>query len=143
MGLNLVKVIHTNKIKTMQNINDFIQKVEKNEANTLAIDFDGVIHDHNLGFYDGTCYGKPIEGALNSIKLLSKKYIIIIFTCKANPNRPLINNKSGVELVWEWLKQYNIDKYIKDVTYNKPNALFYIDDKAISFNNWGDVIKYV
>ena len=41
------------------------------------------------------------------------------------------------------LKQYNIDKYIKDVTYNKPNALFYIDDKAISFKNWDNIKNYV
>tara|TARA_Y100000385_G_C12891468_1_gene550144 strand:- start:398 stop:781 length:384 start_codon:yes stop_codon:yes gene_type:complete len=127
----------------MEEINNFIKKVVKNETNTLAIDFDGVIHDHNLGFYDGTCYGKPIEGAIDAIKLLAKKYTIIIFTCKANPDRPLINGKTGTELVWGWLKDYNIDEYIKDVTYNKPNALFYIDDKAIPFNNWNNTLNHV
>ena len=45
--------------------------------------------------------------------------------------------------VKHWLKKYNIDKYIKDVTYNKPNALFYIDDKAITFNNWNNTLKHV
>jgi len=127
----------------MEEINNFIKKVVKNETDTLAIDFDGVIHDHNLGFYDGTCYGKPIEGAIDAIKLLAKKYTIIIFTCKANPDRPLINGKTGTELVWGWLKDYNIDEYIKDVTYNKPNALFYIDDKAIPFNNWNNTLNHV
>ena len=125
----------------MEEINNFIKKVVKNETNTLAIDFDGVIHDHNLGFYDGTCYGKPIEGAIDAIKLLAKKYTIIIFTCKANPDRPLINGKTGTELVWGWLKDYNIDEYIKDVTYNKPNALFYIDDKAIRFSDWDQCLE--
>tara|TARA_B100000287_G_scaffold380388_1_gene384073 strand:+ start:200 stop:580 length:381 start_codon:yes stop_codon:yes gene_type:complete len=124
-------------------VDNFIKKVVKNETNTLAIDFDGVIHDHNLGFHDGTCYGEPIKGAIDAIKLLSKKYIIIIFTCKANPDRPLIEGKTGTELVWGWLKKHNIDKYIKDVTYNKPNALFYIDDKAISFNNWDNTLNHV
>ena len=125
------------------NVNNFIKKVVKDEKNVLAIDFDGVIHNHNLGFHDGTCYGEPIKGAIEAIKLLSKKYTIIIFTCKANPDRPLINGKTGIELVWEWLKKYDIDKCIKDVTYNKPNALFYIDDKAIQFNNWDNTLKYV
>ena len=124
-------------------VDNFIKEVVKNETNTLAIDFDGVIHDHNLGFHDGTCYGKPIKGAIDAIKLLSKKYTIIIFTCKANPNRPLIDGKTGIELVWGWLKKYNIDKCIKDVTYNKPNALFYIDDKAIHFNNWDNTLDHV
>ena len=124
-------------------VKNFIKKIIEDEKNILAIDFDGVIHNHNLGFHDGTCYGEPIEGAIESIKILSKKYIIIIFTCKANPDRPLINNKTGIELVWGWLKKHNIDKCIKDVTYNKPNALFYIDDKAIQFNNWDNTLKYV
>jgi hypothetical protein len=127
----------------MEEINNFIKKVVKNETDTLAIDFDGVIHDHNLGFYDGTCYGKPIEGAIDAVKLLAKKYTIIIFTCKANPDRPLINGKTGTELVWDWLKDYNINEYIKDVTYNKPNALYYIDDKAIPFNNWNNILNHV
>ena len=124
-------------------VDNFIEEVVKNETNTLAIDFDGVIHDHNLGFHDGTCYGEPIKGAIEAIKLLSKKYTIIIFTCKANPDRPLINGKTGTELVWDWLKKHNIDKYIKNVTYNKPNALFYIDDKAIHFNNWNNILDHV
>ena len=124
-------------------VDNFIKEVVENETNTLAIDFDGVIHNHNLGFHDGTCYGRPIEGAIDAIELLSKKYTIIIFTCKANPSRPLINGKTGIELVWEWLKKYSIDKYVKDVTYNKPNALFYIDDKAIHFNNWDNILNHV
>ena len=124
-------------------VDNFIEEVVKNETNTLAIDFDGVIHNHNLGFHDGTCYGKPIKGAIDAIKKLSKKYTIIIFTCKANPNRPLINRKTGTELVWDWLKKHNIDRYIKNVTYNKPNALFYIDDKAIHFNNWNNILDHV
>ena len=124
-------------------VDNFIEEVVKKETNTLAIDFDGVIHNHNLGFHDGTCYGSPIKGAIDAIKSLSKKYTIIIFTCKANPDRPLIKGKTGTELVWGWLKKYNIDKYIKDVTYNKPNALFYIDDKAIAFNNWNNTLKHV
>ena len=112
------------------------------ENNNIAIDFDGVIHEFK-GWGDGTCYGEPLEGALEAIKLLSKKYNIVIFTAKSKPNRPLVEGKTGTELVWEWLKKHNIDKYIKDVTYNKPNALFYIDDKAISFNNWDNTLNHV
>ena len=127
----------------MKEVDNFIKEVVKNETNTLAIDFDGVIHDHNLGFHDGTCYGKPIPGAIEAIKKLSQKYEIVIFTCKANPKRPLINGKTGPELIWEWLGKYDLKSCIKDVTYDKINALYYIDDKAISFNNWNNTLKHL
>jgi len=127
----------------MKEIDNFIKKVVKNETDTLAIDFDGVIHDHNLGFHDGTVYGNPIPGAIKAIKKLSKKYKIVIFTCKANPKRPLINGKTGSELIWEWLEKYDLKSCVKDVTYDKINALYYIDDKAISFNNWDSTLKHL
>ena len=116
----------------MKEIDNFIKKVVKNESDTLAIDFDGVIHDHNLGFHDGTVYGNPIPGAIEAVKKLSKKYKIVIFTCKANPKRPLIDGKTGPELIWEWLEKHDLKSCVEDVTYDKINALYYIDDKAIN-----------
>ena len=96
-------------------VKDFKNLVDKLEKNTLAIDFDGVIHNHHLGFHDGTVYGDPIPGALNAIKELSKKYSIIITTCKANPKRPLIEGKTGCDLIWEWLDKYGIKNNITDI----------------------------
>jgi hypothetical protein len=122
-------------------VKDFKNLVDKLEKNTLAIDFDGVIHNHHLGFHDGTVYGDPIPGALNAIKELSKKYSIIITTCKANPKRPLIEGKTGCDLIWEWLDKYGIKNNITDVTYDKVNALCYIDDKAVSFSNWDNTLN--
>ena len=127
----------------MEEIDNFIKKVVKNESDTLAIDFDGVIHDHNLGFHDGTIYGNPIPGAIEAVKKLSKKYKIVIFTCKANPKRPLIGGKTGPELIWEWLEKHDLKSCVEDVTYDKINALYYIDDKAISFNNWDNTLKHL
>ena len=127
----------------MKEIDNFIKKVVKNESDTLAIDFDGVIHDHNLGFHDGTVYGNPIPGAIEAVKKLSKKYKIVIFTCKANPKRPLIGGKTGPELIWEWLEKHDLKSCVEDVTYDKINALYYIDDKAISFNNWDNTLKHL
>ena len=121
-------------------VDNFIEEVVKNETNTLAIDFDGVIHDHNLGFHDGTCYGEPIKGAINAIKLLwARNFTIIIFTCKANPDRPLVDGKTGSRLIYEWLVKHNLDSYIYNIVYEKPNAKYYIDDKAITFTSWDKV----
>jgi len=123
--------------------NNFIETINEQLNNTLCIDFDGVIHDHNLGFHDGTIYGDPIKGSLESLKKLSNKYKIIIFTCKANPNRPLVNGKTGAELVWEWLEKYKVSQYVNKVTAIKPVASAYIDDKAIKFENWEQCMREV
>lgn len=118
----------------------FLEKIEKGKI-TLALDFDGVIHQNSKGFFDGTIYDIPAVGTKESLKILSKNYFLIIYTCKAIPNRPLVNGKTGTELVWEWLKKYELDEYISEVTNNKPIALFYIDDKGIKFKNWEQTIK--
>ena len=114
----------------------------ENELNNIAIDFDGVIHEFH-GWGDGTCYGDPLPGALDAIKELSKSYNIIIFTAKVRPDRPLVNGKTGYELVDEWLKKYNVKKYIGEITHEKPRAEYYIDDKAIRFIEWEDTLDFL
>jgi hypothetical protein len=112
----------------------------EHEKTNLAIDFDGVIHTFN-GWGDGTCYGQPIEGSIEAVKRLSQKYNIIIFTAKARPDRPLVNGRTGHELVTEWLDKFELTQYIDYVTHEKPRAKFYIDDKGIRFdNNWQEIL---
>ena len=114
--------------------------VSLEEANTIAIDFDGVIHSFELGFHDGTIYGTPIEGCIEAIKKIAKKYTIVIYTAKAKKDRPLINGKTGTELIWEWLRKYQLDSYIKDITAEKPRCICYVDDKAVQFINWNQAL---
>ena len=113
------------------------------EIKNLSIDFDGVLHTFDKGYHDGTCYGEPIHGSLDSIRELSKKYKIIIFTAKAKPNRPLVNGKNGTELVWEWLEKYKIADCISEVTSEKPRSFLYIDDKGYRVENWNDTINFI
>ncbi len=108
----------------------------ENELNNVAIDFDGVIHNFDKGWHDGTCYGEPLPGSIEAIKNLSKKYNIIIFTAKAKKNRPIVNGKTGVELVKEWLEKYDLLDYVNEITSEKPRAKIYIDDNGYRFENW-------
>lgn len=125
-------------------IEDYNKLQKEENENQIAIDFDGVIHKSSKGFYDGTIYDEPIEGAIESIKRIYKSgYTIVIFTAKAKSDRPLVNGKTGSELVWDWLKKYNIDKYIKEVTSEKPRALYYIDDRGIRFENWNKINEFL
>jgi hypothetical protein len=122
---------------------DFLDKVNKQENKNLAIDFDGVIHKNSKGFYDGTIYDDPIEGSYDALEILSKTYNLIIFSAKARSDRPLINNKTGIELIWEWLDNHNMKQFISEVVSEKPRALYYIDDKAITFTNWNNILKQI
>ena len=123
-------------------VSEFKDMVSKQDENVIAIDFDGVIHKNSKGFHDGTIYDEPIEDVKKGLEYLSKSYKLVIYSCKANPNRPLIDGETGIDLIWGWLQRWNLHGYIKDVTYTKPNAKYYIDDKAIRFINW-DIIMGV
>lgn len=109
----------------------------------VAIDFDGVIHNANQGWGDGTCYGDPLPGAIESIKSLAEKYDIVIFTAKAKPDRPVVNGKTGAMLVREWFIKHGIMDCIKSITSEKPRAELYIDDNGYRFENWNDTLKFV
>jgi hypothetical protein len=113
------------------------------DIETLAIDFDGVIHNYDKGFHDGTCYGEPLNGSLEAVKTLASKYKIVIYTAKARPDRPLVNGKTGIEHVQEWLEKYEIMKYVYEITAIKPRALLYIDDNCYRFNNWVETLDYL
>ena len=122
---------------------DDFKKYIKDSENVIAIDFDGVIHNDYLGFHDGTIYGEPIEGALESIRELSNNFKIKIFSCKSNPDRPLVDGETGTELIDDWLVKYGIRDCISDIVWGKPNAMYYIDDKGIRFTNWSDVNQQI
>ena len=113
----------------------------EDELNNIAIDFDGVIHNFDKGWRNGTCYGDPLPGSLEAIRALSEKYNIIIFTAKAKSNRPLVNGKTGTELVKEWLEKYNVMQYVQDITSEKPRAKIYIDDNGYRFSSWGKTLN--
>jgi len=124
-------------------MDDFISEINEQTRRNIGIDFDGVIHKNSKGFHDGTVYDDPVDGVNEALELLSKKFNLVIYTCKANVDRPLINGKTGIQMIWEWLKKYNLDEYISEVTDKKPRALFYIDDKAITFTTWKDVLEII
>lgn len=117
-----------------------LQHYENN--NQVAIDFDGVIHRNSKGFHDGTVYDPPMEGAIEAIKWFASQGLdIVLFTAKVKPDRPLVNGKTGEELIWEWLAKYEISSYIKEMTCEKPRAIVYIDDRGIRFESWEQTIK--
>ena len=115
----------------------------EHELNTIAIDFDGVIHNWDRGWHDGTLYGDPIPHAIHAIRELSKKYRLVLWTAKAKANRPLVNGMTGIELIKEWLKRFGIDDCFAEITSDKPRAMLYIDDNAYRFDNWENTLTFI
>jgi len=124
-----------------ESVSDFKEKVSNADKNIVAVDFDGVIHKNSQGFHNGKIYDDLIDGTVEGLEFLSEKYELVIYTCKANPSRPLIEGKTGKQLIKDWLIEKKIDHFFKEIYFEKPNAKFYIDDKAITFKSWNQIIK--
>lgn len=111
------------------------------EKINISIDFDGVIHKCSKGYYDGTIYDEPVDGAYEALETLSKSYVVIINTCKSKPDRGLVSGKTGTQLVWEWLEKHGMSKFVSKVTSEKPRAVAYIDDKGLCFKDWKTTLE--
>ena len=107
------------------------------------IDFDGPIHKYSKGYKDGSLYDEPSEGAKEFIDWLkSNGYQIVIFTTRASKTN---DEDVGGDHKKEILK---IENYLKDneihfdlITAEKLAANFYIDDRAIHYDNNWDAVK--
>ena len=138
--------INKNSPDDLKSLNWKGDKIRKHsypdEEVNVAIDFDGVIHKCSKGYHDGTIYDNPVDGVAAALEqITSSGYNIIVFTCKARADRGLVNGKTGTELVWEWLRENNLDKYVNKVTAEKPRACVYIDDKSVKFEEWGGCLE--
>lgn len=98
---------------------------------TLAIDFDGVIHDYKNPV-QGRRMGAPITGTKETLTRL-----------KANGNKIIIHtvwgDEKGKQTIADFMKYYGLP--FDDITNIKPSADFYIDDHGIHFDNWENVLK--
>ena len=133
-----------NNGEKMLTIEEFNLKQKIENKKNIAIDFDGVIHKCSKGYYDGTVYDEPIDGALDSLEYIKKMgFNIIIFSCKSRSDRPTVEGKNGTEMIWDWFKKYNVDHLITDVVSEKPRAICFIDDKGYRFENWCSAINFI
>lgn len=95
---------------------------------TLAIDFDGVVHDHKRPIA-GRRMGPPIEGAQEALAQL-----------KWQGHRIIIHSVWGGEkkTIGDWMVFYKIP--YDDITNIKPQADIYLDDKAVRFTSWREFV---
>ncbi len=103
--------------------------------NILAIDFDGTIIPQGSGLSRERLEKRPMAGAVNALQMLhAQRWRIVVFSCRAR-------DEQGRAQIINWLRRYGIDNLVEEITAQKPWAKYYIDDRAIAFDNWASVLE--
>ncbi|MFG2963558.1 hypothetical protein ACGFZS_09740 [Streptomyces sp. NPDC048288] len=129
---------------------------------TIAVDFDGVIHQYSRGWQDGSIYDPPMPGALDGLRTLMEGDAVFIFTTREP------------EQVAAWLTEHGLATTTDDrcpcpnglyripdecstckgsgyltfwnqrgqllVTNRKLAAVAYLDDRAVRFTDWDQAL---
>lgn len=114
---------------------------------TVAVDFDGVLHSYERGWADGSIYGDWIPGSIGALSQLMQKYAVFIHTTRnARQVAKWIERQSGrafectthVPRSGFWNEQG-----LLLVTARKLPAIAYIDDRAVRFTAWPEALEAV
>jgi hypothetical protein len=112
---------------------------------TVAVDFDGVIHAYSRGWQDGTIYDEPVPGAFNALRSLMETCAVMIHTTREPASvARWIKAQSGIEMSWcadenDTGEFWNGRDSIL-VTRRKLPAVAYIDDRGIRFTSWDQAL---
>ena len=111
---------NNNYLSNIKEVNNLDKK------KTLAIDFDGVIHDYSKGFQGlENAYDPPKEGAKEALQYFkSEGYIIKILSSRPS------------HVIRRWLIKYDLSNLIEEISNHKFPATVYIDDRGFLFKNW-------
>ena len=119
---------------------------------TVAVDFDGVIHQYD-GWRDGTAYGEPMSEAFYYLERLMDIGFVYIFSTRAP------------EQILEWMTRQGFKRPMQIIPYIDPagekrpfwnvpgvlgisnqklGAAIYLDDRGYQFTAWSeDVIREI
>jgi hypothetical protein len=114
---------------------------------TVAVDFDGVIHDYKRGWQDGSIYGDFVPGAVAGLTRLMQRYGVFIHTSrKPRQVARWIEDRSGhgIECVTRVPRKglWNERGYLL-VTSRKLPAVAYIDDRGVRFESWAQALDFL
>lgn len=134
---------------------EFGQRVD-----TVGVDFDGVIHRYSNGWHDGSVYDEPNPGALTGLRWLMERYAVFVFTTRHPAQVAPWLREHGFDVVTDLtgevcdcedtgLFPHVIEHQCRNfwneqgrllVTRRKLGAIAYIDDRAIRFESWHQVL---
>jgi hypothetical protein len=110
---------------------------------TVAVDFDGVIHAYSKGWHDGTIYDEPMPGAIEGLHKLQERFAVFVFTSRratadvaAWINRHALGAVEAVHEASGDTREFWNNQEVILVTNRKLPAVAYIDDRAVPFTTW-------
>jgi hypothetical protein len=114
----------------------------EDHVSTIAVDFDGVIHDYTHGWDDGSIYGDLMPGAAEGLRALMRDHAVYVHTSRAPGQVADWLRERGFETVTEYQLarvHFWTDRARLLVTDRKLPALAYLDDRAVRFTAWDRV----
>jgi hypothetical protein len=109
---------------------------------TIAVDFDGVIHQYRTGWKNSwTIPDPPVEGAITWLLQMAREFDVVIYSTRCRSLR-------GRLAIRRWLREHAGNAWyespagpgLEDVKLSakKPKALLYVDDRGYRFTgaNW-------
>lgn len=103
---------------------------------TIALDFDGVLHEYKQREENfPTPGGRPVPGAKDAVAWMGQRYSLVIFSARAN-------EPGGVEAIEKWLAHWEFPAI--PVSLEKPEAEIYVDDRGYRFEgNFSSLLAYL
>lgn len=106
--------------------------IKKEYKQTVVFDFDGVIHSYISGWKGiDNIPDPPVNGIREAIYNIRKEYKVVIVSTRCA-------DKYGKMAMEEWLREHEI--YVDDIVTEKPPAIVYIDDRAITFDGKSELL---
>ena len=105
---------------------------------TISVDFDKTLCSDDR-------FGRPNTKVVDFIKEMhAERFDIIIHTSREHDGKrnydshaylgSFVKNMIGPSSIESWLKKHRLSQYITTIYYDKPEALVYLDDRAVRVN---------
>lgn len=124
---------------------------------TVAVDLDGVVHKYSKGWHDGTIYDEPVDGAVEGLQALMKRFCVYIHTTRNELDTALYLQKYGfkvavydnvpgtdglgIQLVYSRIRFWS-DMGVLLVSNRKLPAIAFVDDRGVRFFTWEQTLAF-
>lgn len=110
---------------------------------TIAVDFDGVIHTYSKGWHDGSTYDEPVTGSFDGLLKLMEDCAVYIFSTRSPEQIQNWLAENQFPLPTQIVREMGFwnTRGVLGISQLKLPAVSYIDDRAVLFTTWKNVLQ--